>query len=156
MSTINQPAKPDRSVPQRAPWSERLLAIALAIGSLGVLAVAAWLDPSARGYGTHTQIGLPPCAWAIWFDKPCPTCGMTTAFSKAGEGRWIAAFLTQPAGAALGLMTAAGFWLSGHAALTGSRLGSAAGSLLRPRVATLMVVGFIAAWGYKIVTWNTF
>lgn len=155
MTTALQVAKPERTGPLRAPLGERLLAAVFALGSLGVLALAAWLDPSARGHGTHTQIGLPPCAWAIWFDKPCPTCGMTTAFSHAGEGRWIAAFLTQPAGAVMGLLTAAGFWLAGHAALTGSRIGSAASSLLRPRVATLMVVGFIAAWGYKILTWNS-
>lgn len=154
MTANSQPAKPERNAPLRATPAERILAAALAVGSLGVLAIAAWLNPSERGHGTHTLIGLPPCAWAVWFDKPCPTCGMTTAFSHAGEGQWMTAFLTQPAGAVLGLLTATGFWLAGHAALTGSRIGSAAGSLLRPRVATLMVAGFIASWGYKIVTWN--
>lgn len=153
--TGTQPANPERTAPLRAPMAERILAAGLAVGSLGVLALAAWLDPAARGHGTHTQIGLPPCAWAVWFDKPCPTCGMTTAFSQAGDGRWGAALLTQPAGAVLGLLTAAVFWLAGHAALTGSRIGSAAGSLLRPRAVTVMAVGFIAAWGYKIMTWNS-
>lgn len=155
MMTTAQDARPERIVPRGARPTERAFAALIALGALIVLAVAAWLSPSAHGHGTHTQIGLPPCTWVIWFGKPCPTCGMTTAFSHAGEGRWVNAFLTQPAGAVLALMTAAGFWLAAHAAVTGSRIGSAAGWLLRPRTVTLLVAGFVVAWAYKIITWNS-
>ncbi len=142
--------------PRRAGPGERLAAGAVALATLTVLVIAAWLDPAAKGHGTHTQIGLPPCSWAVWFDKPCLTCGMTTAFSHAGEGQWLAAFRTQPAGAALSLATAAAFWLAAHAALTGSRIGAATAWLARPRTVGLVIAGLLAAWVYKILSWNGF
>ncbi|MGE3821953.1 MAG: DUF2752 domain-containing protein, partial [Isosphaeraceae bacterium] len=43
-------------------------------------AVASWLEPDPSGFGTHRQLGLPPCHFAWVTGKPCPTCGMTTAF----------------------------------------------------------------------------
>jgi hypothetical protein len=155
MTTTAQP-RPERTTPLRAGPGERALAGAVAVGCLGVLGLAAWLSPAERGHGTHTQIGLPPCSWAVWFDKPCPTCGMTTAFSQAGEARWLSAFLTQPAGAALSLMTAVAFWLGLHACLTGSRVGSMTGWMVRPRMITALAAGLIVAWVYKIVSWNGF
>jgi hypothetical protein len=150
------PTRPERTTPLRAGAGERLGATLIACGCLAVLVIAAWLNPSERGHGTHTQIGLPPCSWAIWFDKPCLTCGMTTAFSHAGEGQWAAAFVTQPAGAVLGLATATAFWLAAHAAVTGSRIGAMTGWLLRPRTIALIVGGLLAAWVYKILSWNSF
>ena len=144
----------ERTAPLRSGPGERLACGIVATGSLGVLATAAWMNPSTRGHGTHTQIGLPPCSWAIWFDKPCPTCGMTTAFSHAGEAQWGASFLTQPAGAVLAIGTATAFWLAVHAAATGSRVGPMAAWLVRPRTVTLLGAGLIAAWVYKIVTWG--
>lgn len=148
------PTRAERTEPLRSGLGSRAASGVVATGCLGVLAVAAWMNPSARGHGTHTQIGLPPCSWAIWFDKPCPTCGMTTAFSHAGEARWLSAVLTQPAGAALAIATATAFWLALHVALTGSRLGAMTGWLVRPRTMTLLGAGLIGAWVYKIVTWS--
>ncbi|MCC5822692.1 MAG: DUF2752 domain-containing protein [Phycisphaerales bacterium] len=148
------PSRPERTTPLRAHPGERMLAGAIALGSLTVLTIAAWLNPSERGHGTHTQIGLPPCSWAIWFDKPCLTCGMTTAFSYSGEGRWITAFLTQPAGAILSLMTATAFWLAAHVALTGSRLSPMTAWLIRPRTVAILIGGLLLAWVYKILSWN--
>lgn len=150
------PTRPERTTPLRAGAAERFAAGLIALGCLGVLAVAAWLDPSERGHGTHTQMGLPPCSWAVWFDKPCLTCGMTTSFSHAGEAQWITAFLTQPAGAVMGLMTAAAFWFAAHSAVTGSRIGSMTAWLLRPRTIAVLVGGLLAAWVYKILSWNSF
>lgn len=149
------PIRTERSIPLRSGAGPRLISGMVALGCLGVLSLAAWLNPSTRGHGTHTQIGMPPCSWAIWFDKPCPTCGMTTAFSHAGEGHWVSSFLTQPAGAVLALMTATAFWLAAHSAVTGSRLGPMTLWLVRPRMVTLLGAGLIAAWVYKIVTWNS-
>ncbi len=150
------PTRPERTTPLRAGIGQRLAAALIASGCLGVLATAAWLNPSERGHGTHTQIGLPPCSWAVWFDKPCLTCGMTTAFSHTGEGRWISAFITQPAGAVLSLGTAVAFWFAAHAALTGSRIGAMTAWLLRPRTIAFLVAGLLAAWVYKILSWNGF
>jgi hypothetical protein len=150
------PTRPERRTPLRAGAGERLGAALVACACLAVLIIAAWLNPSERGHGTHTQIGLPPCSWAIWFDKPCMTCGMTTAFSHAGEGQWLSALVTQPAGALLSLATATAFWLAAHAALTGSRIGAMVGWLIRPGSIAWLVGGLLAAWVYKILSWNSF
>lgn len=151
---MNAPAiQPERSTPLRAGMTERLAGGTVASIALAVLITAARLTPADQGHGTHTQMGLPACTWTVWFDKPCMTCGMTTAFATAGEGRWLDSFLTQPAGMVLSVMTAAAFWLGVHTLITGSRIGTLVASLTRPRTVTLLIGGFLAAWGYKLLTW---
>ena len=54
---------------------------ALALAIVGVLTVALRLQPDPRGYGTHEQIGLGPCAFLASTGRPCPSCGMTTSFA---------------------------------------------------------------------------
>lgn len=155
---MNAPAttRPERTTPLRAGAGERLAGGIVAGACLAVLVTAAWLKPAAAGHGTHTGLGLPPCTWAVWFDKPCPTCGMTTAFATAGEGHWLGSFLTQPMGMVLCLMTAAGFWVGLHTASTGSRVGPMTAWLIRPRVLSGLGACLLLAWVYKIVTWHGF
>jgi len=130
-----------------------VLAGALAIACAAVLALAAWLSPDPRGHATHEAMGLPPCAWAVWFDKPCPTCGMTTAYAHAANGSVLGALETQPMGAVLAILTAAIFWGATHQAATGSRIGSAVQGWVRPRVVILLLALAAGAWVYKIATW---
>ncbi len=59
----------------------RVVGAGVAVGAVSLLGVAAWLDPSPEGLGTHSQLSLPPCGWILTMDLPCPTCGMTTAFA---------------------------------------------------------------------------
>ncbi|MEC9374691.1 MAG: hypothetical protein VYC34_12640, partial [Planctomycetota bacterium] len=73
--------------PRAAPTSERLLAALAAAAFIAVLIVAATLTPSPDGHGTHTRLGLTPCPWVLTLNKPCPTCGMTTAFAHAADGQ---------------------------------------------------------------------
>lgn len=147
--------RPNR-VPARATRSDRVLAGLVAAGALGVLVIAAMLTPSQSGFGTHEQMGMTACTWAAAFDKPCPTCGMTTAFAHAAEGDLLASFSAQPFGALLAIVTAATFWGALHVAATGSQLGLLAGRLLGAR--SLWIAGFLglAAWGYKLMTWPGF
>jgi len=147
------PIQPERTTPLRAGLGERVAGGFVASAALTVLGIAAWLQPSEAGHGTHTKLGLPTCTWTVWFDKPCPTCGMTTAFATAGEGRWIDSFVTQPAGMLLSVATAAAFWLGAHTLVTGSRLGDLLAFATRPRPVAFMIAGFLAAWGYKLLTW---
>jgi len=140
--------------PARATRAERVLAGLAALSCLAVLVVAAILNPTEAGHGTHTQLGMPACAWAVRFNIPCPTCGMTTSFAHAAEARWSQAWVTQPAGAIMALGAAIAFWAGLHVALFGSRLSVPAGTMLRRRVVWAGVAIALAAWGYKVATWD--
>ena len=82
---------PDRA-PSRPPprgWGDRArftgwdggLYALLWLGFLAVMAMAVAVRPDRSGFGTHTQLHLPPCGFYLVFGKPCPSCGMTTSFS---------------------------------------------------------------------------
>jgi len=71
-----------------------------------VFVLAAWLHPDPTGLGTHTQLHLPPCGFYEVFHKPCPSCGMTTAFVWMMHGHPLQALHAQPAGAAVFLAAA--------------------------------------------------
>lgn len=90
--------------------------------------LAAWiLTPDDSGSGTHRQLGLPECLLLQLTGVPCPTCGMTTAFSHFVRGHWLAALQSNPAGALLALGLAI-CWpalvlsLTGHCAAPGTWL----------------------------------
>lgn len=74
----------------------------------GLLVIAAMLNPDPRGHGTHEQLGigkfkLAPCGMYLSTGYPCPTCGMTTAFSYTMHGNWVRAAAAQPSGFLLAL-----------------------------------------------------
>jgi len=152
MSDPPEPSSDDHRVTEAA--AERRLrrgaGLAAAVPALGLLSVAAWLQPDPAGSGTHRQLDLPACGWMTAFDTPCPTCGMTTAFAHAAEGDLLGALAAQPLGAVLALATAMIAVGGLHVAATGSRLGAALGRLWGPRsgwIAGIMVLG---AWAWKI------
>jgi len=95
-------ASPD---PEKAPaslaWYVRLLLVVAGTGLLALLAMAVYLSPSKRGYGTHQQLGLPPCSFQQLFGVRCPSCGMTTAWSNTVRGRLIPAVRANSAGTVL-------------------------------------------------------
>lgn len=144
----------DISKPRGLTLPSRVWAGVAALSCLAVLAAAAWISPSPAGYGSHTQLGLAPCQWAALTGKPCPTCGMTTAFSHAAHADLLSAVQAQPFGALLALVTATVFWLSVHAAFTGSRSLEAAGGLLRWWVWWVLGLALTGAWVYKMMTWQ--
>jgi hypothetical protein len=75
----------------RLSLSARLLLGVGATVVLTLLAVAACLRPSALGYGTHQQLGLPPCTSVALFGRRCPSCGMTTSWAYLLRGQpWLA------------------------------------------------------------------
>jgi hypothetical protein len=79
-------------------WADRSVAAGLAATAVGVLGVARRLDPAARGYGTHTELGLPPCNFLRLTHLPCPSCGMTTSFAWAARMDFGHAFLANSFG----------------------------------------------------------
>jgi len=84
---------------QTSRWGLVAFAVALA----GVLGIAGWLKPDDRGFGTHEQLGLPPCAFRALTGIPCPSCGMTTSFAYAVRGRLLIAAWTNPGGCVLAI-----------------------------------------------------
>ena len=82
-------------------WPTRRALVLAALGLVGVLGVARRLEPDPRGFGTHTQLGLAPCAFALVTGHPCPTCGMTTSFAWFARGRFDRSWRANPAGSLL-------------------------------------------------------
>lgn len=116
--------------------------IVAAVGTalLFPLAAARFLTPDAREYGTHEQLGLPPCTMVVLFGIRCPTCGTTTAFSRVARGELIAAFRANAAGALLALLSApAGVWVC-LAAISGRRPIAGSGG----NAAVAVALGFLA------------
>jgi Protein of unknown function (DUF2752) len=65
----------------------RFFAAVAGAGLLAALLLASQLTPDPRGRGTHEQLGLPPCTFALLSGRPCPACGMTTSWALATHGR---------------------------------------------------------------------
>jgi hypothetical protein len=81
----------------------RVLLAALGVGLFVLLAVAGVLDPSPSGFGTHRQLGLPPCTFTALFGMRCPSCGMTTSWAHLVRGNVIAAVQSNLGGTLLGI-----------------------------------------------------
>lgn len=100
---------PRRRGPRRLPVAVRGVLVFIAVGWLAVFGVAAWLNPyrtddgggGVRSFGTHQQLGLPPCGFMRVTGRPCPSCGMTTSFSlmlhadpiNAARANWVGVLL---------------------------------------------------------------
>ncbi|HLA84820.1 MAG TPA: DUF2752 domain-containing protein [Thermoguttaceae bacterium] len=96
---------------------QRRLAALLGVGLLCPLGLAAVLHPNGCGYGTHQQLGLPPCTFEVLFGRPCPSCGSTTAFACLVRGHVGAALRANVGGTVFaGLCVVAGPWLLASAA----------------------------------------
>lgn len=132
------------------PWSQRhlrLVGLLVALPAAAVLAMAVAMHPDARGFDTHTQLGLPPCGFLQMTGMPCPTCGMTTAFAHMARGHILAAVRVQACGAVLFLLTAA-------AALAGAAQAIRGRDLLRGRFRMWWLWALLAAvtggWALKM------
>jgi hypothetical protein len=67
-------------------------------GWLALTLFAIYLRPDPHHHGTHTQLGLPPCASVVLFGRPCPGCGMTTSITALAHGQIAASFEAHPFG----------------------------------------------------------
>jgi hypothetical protein len=128
----------------------RLWAAAIAAGCLAVLLVAAGLQPSSTGVGTHLQLGLPPCSLMVGAGVPCPSCGMTTSFSHAVRGQITRAADAQPAGLLLAVCTGVGFWASLYVTLTGKAIHRLLRLLPTWSWVSSIFAAVILGWGWKV------
>jgi hypothetical protein len=90
----------------------RIALAAAAVVLIGLLGTAATLKPDERGFGTHQQLGLPPCTFYLIFHRPCPSCGMTTSWAWLLRGKIGLALSANSGGAMLAVLSLAGApWL---------------------------------------------
>jgi hypothetical protein len=95
-----EPSSQERATPLgRFAWA------LLGAGCAAVVALSAWLTPDPQGFGTHRQLGLPPCEFGSMTGIPCPGCGLTTSFAHMAHGHVIAGFAAHLMGPPLFLMT---------------------------------------------------
>jgi hypothetical protein len=94
----------------------RAVYLILALVSGLPLLLARGLVPSTSGFGTHRQLGLPACEFLTRTGWPCPSCGLTTSFALAAQGRWYDAAMVQPFGFVLFVSLVVAIPLLGYAA----------------------------------------
>jgi len=100
-------------------WKGRAIALTVGMACLGVLFVAARVNPSHSGVGSHRQLGLQDCQFESRTGLPCPTCGMTTSFAHFVRGQVGASLWVQPMATVLALMTTMAFWGGIYIAISG-------------------------------------
>ena len=129
----------------------RLTGLAVFIGCAALLGVAAWLRPDPRGFGTHEQSGSAPCGMLVLTGYPCPTCGMTTAFSYFVRAQWLRSFLAQPAGFILALATLGFAILSGRALVLGRWPRRFLPTISSYWIFLALLIILLGGWGFKLV-----
>jgi hypothetical protein len=131
--------------------ANRAIALAVLVPAATVLIVAAILTPDPAGMGTHVSgLGMPPCGFKAATSLPCVSCGMTTSFAHAADGRVLTAFTVQPMGTLLALTAAAIVWIAGYAAIFGVSLAPLGRWLGRPKVITGLLTLAGAAWAWTL------
>jgi len=100
----------------------RFFAAVVGVGLLGLLILAGQLRPNPRGFGTHEQLGLPPCTFSLLAGVRCPACGMTTSWSLLTNGRPIEALENHVTGVLLAGLTLAVGMLALVVAVRGKRI----------------------------------
>ena len=89
----------------------RLLLVAWGVFLLAGFSLAVSLAPNPAGFGTHQQLGLPPCSFQTMFGIPCPSCGMTTSFSHFVRGQWLRAAAANLGGLLLAILLLSITWI---------------------------------------------
>ena len=87
--------------------SLRVLAGLSGLAVLAILFTARTLEPASVGFGTHQQLGLPPCTSVALFGIRCPSCGMTTSWSLATRGEILEAARVNGGGLLLAIIALA-------------------------------------------------
>ncbi|MDP9174021.1 MAG: DUF2752 domain-containing protein [Planctomycetota bacterium] len=150
MSTVVPTIYSPRTPAVRLNAGHRVLALVISLTCIGLLTTAAGLTPSPGGMGTHTALGLAPCAFAERTGLPCPSCGMTTSFAWFARGNLIASFYIQPMGMLLAVLATAAFWIGFYEALTGRAMHRLLLFIpVRYYIVPLLSIAIIA-WAWKI------
>lgn len=136
----------------RAVWLDRTIATVVFAAAVVCTAALLSVQPDAKGYDTHTQLGMTPCGWPREYGMPCPTCGATTAAALLVHGRPFAAVATQPFGAAIAAAGLAFGLLAGYCLVRGRSFLDVYMQLPRTALLFGFTVLLFAAWLYKYLT----
>jgi hypothetical protein len=128
----------------------RLLWIVLALGALAVLLAARLIVPSPSGVGSHMALGLPPCGFLLWFELPCPTCGLTTAFAHLARFQLADSLRAHPLGLPLFVATVGAVPVGLRGARQGEALSAFVDRLQLDRWALGLVVALLATWAARV------
>lgn len=150
METISPPIYFRPQVHEVLTWRGRLWALLVALSCLAVLTIAASLNPSKTGLGSHRQLGLRECQFAAQTGVPCPTCGMTTSFAHFLRGHIIASLWVQPMGTVLALITTMTFWVALYIAVTGRPAYRLLNLIPAKYYLWPLLLFGVVAWGWKI------
>lgn len=132
----------------RAGW------LLLALFGLALLFIARALEPSTSGLGTHQALGLPPCGFLLYFERPCPGCGLTTAFAHLARFEFIAALRANAAGALLFMLNLGAIALGLLGTFKGLRLLPLLESKTTRYTATLTLSALAAGWLINLIMWE--
>ncbi|MBI9015986.1 MAG: DUF2752 domain-containing protein [Phycisphaerae bacterium] len=135
-----------------------LINLIVAMLAFGLLATAWKVNPNVKGFGTHRQLDMPSCGFLERTGYPCPTCGMTTAFSHTVRLELFQAAKVQPTGMLLALACMAIFPFCLWQGLSGRPVEKVMAWLNFNAVKILWgwAILFLAAWGYKALTVRMF
>ncbi|MCA9051871.1 MAG: DUF2752 domain-containing protein [Planctomycetaceae bacterium] len=109
---MNEPERIETPVGRNRPNRQvRLFLFLASVATASLFVAAGRLEPDSRGYGTHEQLGLPPC----WVLKStgirCPHCGMTTSICHLVRGNLRQSWHCHPSGPLLSvLLTMSCLW----------------------------------------------
>lgn len=152
----SQSSSPGVSLPLAAPLRKRSTWVRLGaalLGALctGILGLAAWLPPDPRGYGTHQRLGFGPCGMILSTGLPCPTCGMTTAFSCTVRGELPSAIRAQAVGFLLAVATIATLAACVWTVMSGQTPPLPYLSLSPYRLLATLLILLFGGWGLKLL-----
>lgn len=134
------------STGKQLSWMMRILSMTSGIVLLALLVIARGLDPSPTGFGTHQQLGLPPCTAIVLLNIPCPACGMTTSWAHTTRGNLVAAAQCNAGGMLLAVIAMAFlpascyFFFRGRASTDGW-------------FSLVLAICLVAALGLSLVQW---
>jgi len=138
----------------RSRWVARFVSGAVALGLALVLALAALLEPSPAGHGTHTQLGLANCTFLELTGQPCPMCGATTSWALLAHFALVRGVVNQPFAALLFGLAVAAFGVAVAEALDPRDRWSRIARWMEPREGFL-AAGFLVlmalGWVYKMM-----
>jgi hypothetical protein len=124
--------------------------IIIIITFLMVATIGMIITPSLDGVGTHEKLGLPPCGFLVITGYPCPSCGLTTAFTLILHGRIIDAFIVQPFGVMLFIAFFIVSCMSVAALFMRLPFCLILDSRHFERVQMILLISMLLAWIYKI------